>query len=84
MPLLLHGARQVGKTHTIREFGEVHYKNTAYVNFETDPIAGTWFDDNIDPGRIILLLEARTKTRIVPEETLIVFDEVQSCERALT
>ena len=84
MPLLLHGARQVGKTHIIRDFGNTHYKNTAYVNLETDPIASTWFDDNIDPKRIIMLLEAHIKGRIIPEETLIIFDEVQSCERALT
>ncbi|MCL2400867.1 MAG: ATP-binding protein [Defluviitaleaceae bacterium] len=84
IPLLLHGARQVGKTHIIREFGNTHYKNTAYVNLETDPIASTWFDDNINPKRIIMLLEAHIKSRIIPEETLIIFDEVQSCERALT
>ena len=84
MPLLLYGARQVGKTHIIREFGKDHYKNMAYVNLETDPIASTWFDDNIDPRRIIMLLEAHIKSRIVPEDTLIIFDEVQSCERALT
>ena len=84
MPLLLHGARQVGKTHMIREFGTIHYKNLAYVNLETNPIASTWFDDNIDPKRIVMLLEAHIKSRIVPEDTLVVFDEVQSCERALT
>ena len=84
MPLLVHGARQVGKTYSIREFGKSSYRNTAYVNLETDPIAGTWFDDNIDPVRIVMLLEASTKMRVVPEETLIVFDEIQSCERALT
>jgi len=84
MPLLLHGARQVGKTHIIREFGKEHYKNTAYVNLETDPIASSWFDDNIEPMRIVMLMEAHIKARIVPEDTLIIFDEVQSCERALT
>ena len=84
MPMLLHGARQVGKTHSIREFGKAHYKNIAYVNFETDPIAGTWFDDSIDPKRIVMLLEASAKIRVLPGETLIVFDEIQSCERALT
>jgi len=84
MPLLLHGARQVGKTHIIREFGKEHYKNTAYVNLETDPIASSWFDDNIEPMRIVILMEAHIKARIVPEDTLIIFDEVQSCERALT
>ena len=84
MPLLLYGARQVGKTHSVRDFGSTHFKNTAYVNLETDPIAGTWFDGSIDPKRIVLLLEASTKARVVPEETLIFFDEIQSCERALT
>ena len=82
--MLLHGARQVGKTYTLMEFGNEHYKNTAYINLETDPIANTWFDDNIDPGRIIMLLESHIKSRINPDDTLIVFDEVQSCERALT
>jgi predicted AAA+ superfamily ATPase len=84
MPLLLYGARQTGKTHIIREFGKDHYKNTAYVNFETDPAANAWFDGNIEPKRIIMLLEAHIKARIVPNETLIFFDEVQTCERALT
>ena len=84
MPLLLYGARQVGKTHIIREFGKEHYRDMAYVNLETDPIAGTWFTDNIEPKRIIMLLEAHIKKRIVPDDTLIIFDEVQSSERALT
>ena len=84
MPLLLYGARQVGKTHIIREFGKTHYRNTAYINLETDPIANTWFDGAIEPKRIIMLMEAHIKSRIVPEDTLIFFDEVQSCDRALT
>jgi len=84
MPLLLHGSRQVGKTYIIREFGRNHYKNVAYINLETDPIASTWFNDNIEPKRIIMLLEAHIKSRIIPEDTLIIFDEVQACERALT
>ncbi|MCL1975777.1 MAG: ATP-binding protein [Firmicutes bacterium] len=84
MPLLLYGARQVGKTYIIREFGKNHYNKIAYINLETDPLANTWFDGNIEPARILLLLEAHLKTRIIPHETLIIFDEVQSCERALT
>ena len=84
MPMLLHGARQVGKTYVVREFGAAHYKNIAYINLETNPIASTWFDDNIDPKRIIFLLEAHIKERVVPEDTLIFFDEIQSCERALS
>jgi len=84
MPLLLYGARQVGKTHTIREFGNAHYKDVAYINLETDPIAGTWFNDGIDPARVVMLLEAHIKRRVIPGETLIIFDEAQSCGRALT
>jgi len=84
MPLLLHGARQVGKTYTIREFGQTHYRNIAYVNLETDPIANTWFDGSIEPKRIIMLMEAHIKARIVPEDTLVFLDEIQSCDRALT
>jgi len=84
MPLLLHGARQVGKTHILREFGNIHYKNIAYINLETDPLVSTWFEGNIDPKQIIMLLEAHIKMRVVPDDTLIIFDEIQSCERALT
>lgn len=84
MPLLMYGARQVGKTYILRDFGAAYYKNTAYINLETDPVAGTWFDGSIEPRRIIMLLEAHIKARISPDDTLIVFDEIQSCERALT
>ena len=84
MPLLLYGARQVGKTYLIREFGKNHYSKIAYINLETDPIASAWFEDNIEPARIVMLLEAHIKSRIIPQETLIIFDEVGSCERALT
>jgi len=84
MPLLLHGARQVGKTHILRDFGNTHYQSVAYVNLETDPLANSWFEDSIEPARILRLLESHCKTRILPEETLIILDEIQSCERALT
>ena len=84
MPLLLYGARQVGKTYTIRGFGEEHYKNTVYINFEKMAEVHDFFSGDIDPGKIVRLLENKAQTKISPEETLIVFDEVQSCERALT
>ena len=84
LPLLLYGARQVGKTYALLEFGKTHYRKVAYVNLETDPLAGAWFDGSIEPKRIVLFLEARLKERLVPEDTLIILDEVQSCERALT
>ena len=84
MPLLVYGARQVGKTHSIREFGEKHYKNVAYFNLETNQTVNAYFGENIEPERILLFLETESGERIVPSDTLIIFDEIQSCERALT
>ena len=82
--MLLYGARQVGKTYTIKEFGNEYYKNTVYINFERMEEVHDFFKGDIDPNRIIRLLENKTTTKIIPEETLIIFDEIQSCERALT
>lgn len=84
MPLLVYGARQVGKTHTLREFGDKYYKNVAYINLETNMTVNSYFNENIEPERIIRFLETEVKERIIPGDTLIIFDEVQSCERALT
>ena len=84
MPLLVYGARQVGKTHILREFGEHYYKNVAYINLETNQTVSSYFTENIEPERIIRFLETEVRERIVPEETLVIFDEIQSCERALT
>jgi predicted AAA+ superfamily ATPase len=84
MPLLLYGARQVGKTFIIREFGGQHYKNTAYLNLETNRTVSSYFTENIEPERILRFLETETRQRIVPGDTLIIFDEIQTCERALT
>lgn len=83
-PLILQGARQVGKTYSILEFGRTHYENVAYFNFETNPkLAGT-FEENISPDYLIPILSHMAGQTIVKEKTLIVFDEVQLCERALT
>ncbi len=84
MPLLLYGARQVGKTHILLEFGEQHYKNVAYINLETNLTVSSYFSENIEPERIIRFLETEVQQRIIPGDTLIIFDEVQTCERALT
>ncbi|MDR1101268.1 MAG: DUF4143 domain-containing protein [Clostridiales bacterium] len=84
MPLLVYGARQVGKTHIIKEFGGENYKNTAYVNLETNALVNGFFDDDIEPKKIIMRLETHLKERILPNDTLIFFDEVQASERALT
>ena len=84
MPLLLYGARQVGKTYILNKFGEEYYKNTVYVNFETNLAVARYFSDDISPERLIRFLETTVNDVILPGETLIIFDEVQSCERALT
>ena len=83
-PLIINGARQVGKTYILREFGDNNYKNVVYVNLETNKSVSSYFDDDISPERIIRYLESYANEVIIPEETLIIFDEIQSCERALT
>ena len=83
-PLLVRGVRQCGKTHLLRHAAGAMFDNVAYVNLENDPAARTDFLAGLDPRRIITSLEARTGQRIVPGKTLIVIDEVQACEQALT
>lgn len=83
-PLILQGARQVGKTFSILEFGRTCYENVAYFNFETNPRLGETFEENISPDYLIPILSHIAGQTIVRGKTLIVFDEVQLCERALT
>lgn len=83
-PLLLQGARQVGKTWSVLEFGRTHYENVAYFNFETNPKLIDTFAESLDPAYLIPILSHIAGQTIVREKTLIVFDEVQLCERALT
>lgn len=83
-PLILQGARQVGKTYSILEFGRTHYENVAYFNFETNPKLNRTFEENISPDYLVPILSHIAGQTIVREKTLIVFDEVQLCERALT
>lgn len=83
-PLILQGARQVGKTYSILEFGRTHYENVAYFNFETNPKLNDTFAEDISPNYLVPILSHIAGQTIVREKTLIVFDEVQLCERALT
>ena len=83
-PLILQGARQVGKTYALLEFGKAHYENVAYFNFETNPGLAGAFDESLEPGYLIPLLSRLAGQSIVTEKTLVIFDEVQLCERALT
>lgn len=83
-PLIIHGARQVGKTYIIKQFGKENYDNLIYVNFETNQEFSTQISNNIDAKFIINKLELFYGEKIVPGKTLIFFDEIQANERALT
>lgn len=83
-PLIIAGARQVGKTYLLRKFGENYFHNVVYINLETNRKAASYFDDNIQPDRLVRYLEAAAGEHIIPGETLLILDEIQSCERALT
>lgn len=83
-PLVLLGARQVGKTYAITHFAQRGFADMAYVDFSRDPRATAIFEDSIDPADIVGGLETLLRMSIDPQGTLIVFDEVQLCERALT
>lgn len=83
-PLIIEGARQVGKTWIMKEFGRNAYKKTVYINFESNPRMTELFASDLEIGRIILGLELYSDVKIDPENTLIIFDEVQEVPRALT
>lgn len=83
-PLILQGARQVGKTYSVLEFGRKSYENVAYFNFETNPRLNETFEEDISPEYLIPILSHIAGQTIIREKTLIIFDEVQLCERALT
>lgn len=84
MPLLLDGARQVGKTYTALTFGKEQYKNTVYFNMEDSSEIQAIFERDFNIGRLIRELSVKAGATIFPGDTLIIFDEIQACERALT
>jgi len=84
MPLLIYGARQVGKTYTALTFGKTYYKNTVYFNMEYSGEITSIFARDLKPDRIIMELSAKSGQTIFKQDTLIIFDEIQACERALT
>lgn len=84
LPLLLYGARQVGKTYILKEFGREHFSNTVYINFEEDRVIAGYLQLRLNPSYIIKTIEDLYSVKIEAENTLIIFDEIQSCERALT
>lgn len=83
-PLIIHGARQVGKTYIVKQFGKENYDNLIYVNFETNQELSSQISDSIDAKYVINKLELFYGEKIIPGKTLIFFDEIQANERALT
>ncbi|MCL2283284.1 MAG: ATP-binding protein [Fibromonadales bacterium] len=81
-PLILYGARQSGKTWLLKEFGKKAYEQTVYLNFDDEPELGDYFQKNLKPERIIGALESHFGLKITPSNTLIIFDEIQECQRA--
>lgn len=83
-PMIVMGARQVGKTWLMKEFGRQFFEDVCYINFENAGAVADVFEGTIVPGRIIELMGAYYGKRINPETTLLIFDEVQEVPRALT
>ena len=84
MPLVLYGARQVGKTYSISKFAREHYRNFVYVNFEANIQLQALFERDLSPARIVKELSVLMSTPIEEGNTLLFFDEIQASGRALT
>lgn len=83
-PLLLSGARQTGKSYIVEEFGSKYFDIFLKVDFEKEPRVKEVFKDSLDPKEVIIKLENYYNQRILPEKTLIFFDEIQACPAAIT
>lgn len=82
-PLILKGVRQVGKTWILKEFGKRYYENTAYFNFDENEEYKEFFETTKDVERILQNLMMASNQKIVPENTLIIFDEIQDCPKVI-
>ncbi len=83
LPLILRGARQVGKSHLITQFGEEHFKQCMVINFEYQPLFCNCFEGELAPEKILQQLELLSNKRCIPGETLLFFDEIQECPKAI-
>ncbi|MCL2051054.1 MAG: AAA family ATPase [Lachnospiraceae bacterium] len=83
-PLILQGVRQCGKTYLVKEFGGQFYNDVLYLKFDYDKGVADFFEADLNPRRIIKDLSLARSKDIKPHQTLIIFDEIQSCEKALT
>jgi len=84
IPLIIRGARQVGKTWLMKEFGRAEYQRTIYINFENNKRMDELFSVNLNVERIVMGLELFSGQKIDPANTLLIFDEVQENPNALT
>lgn len=82
-PLILKGARQVGKTYLLKEFAAKEYADSLYLNFEADVHLKAFFEEDLKPERILRDLAIYYKKVITPETCLLIFDEIQECQNAL-
>lgn len=82
-PLVLRGARQVGKTHLLKTFGSNEYEEVAYFNFERDIRLREFFKADLAPQTILEQLRIYSEKQLLPSKTLIIFDEIQECPKAL-
>jgi predicted AAA+ superfamily ATPase len=82
-PLVLQGARQVGKSHALRWLGESQYDEAVTLNFERDPLLASLFADSLDPKVLVRNISSYFGKTIYPQKTLIIFDEIQECNAAL-
>ena len=82
-PLLLQGARQIGKTWIMEQFGATHYDHCVKFDFDKHPEYKDAFTASKDPERILKELAIYSDAPLLPEKTLIIFDEIQECEEAL-
>lgn len=83
-PLIIRGARQVGKTWLMKEFGKNEYEQVVYINFESMTVLRTLFQEDFDIQRILMALQIESGIQINPKNTLIIFDEIQEAEGAIT
>ena len=83
MPLIVNGARQVGKTYILKKFAATQFNQFVYINLETNNRVNSYFDGDLNPLQIVQYLETVTEIRIIPDSTLVILDEIQSCPRAL-
>lgn len=82
-PMILKGARQVGKTWLMKEFGRLHFSKVAYITFYNNQRMKRVFDDDYDIRRIIMNINIETRMEVTPQDTLIIFDEIQEAPRVL-